>query len=83
MPIEDVIDLHTFDPSETESVLDAYLEAAIEKGFQTVRIIHGRGMGVQRSIVRSYLSRNTRVSRFNDAPAEDGGWGATIVYLDI
>ncbi|MBN1879845.1 Smr/MutS family protein [bacterium] len=81
VPIEEFIDLHTYAPDETADVLDAYLEAAWEKGFRQVRIIHGKGRGVQRRIVQSCLNRQPFVERFRDAAQEDGGWGATIAYL--
>ena len=81
VPVEDFIDLHTFAADETRAVLDAYLEAAIEKGFSEVRIIHGRGKGVQRRITHSYLERHPGVSDYYDAPPEQGGWGATVAVL--
>lgn len=82
VPIEEHIDLHTYPPDETRKVLDAYLDAAVDKGFIEVRIIHGRGSGVQRRIVQSFLAKHSLVTRFQDAPAERGGWGATIVFLE-
>jgi len=63
------------------SVVEEYLAAAHERGFREVRIVHGRGMGVQRSIVQGLLSRHPLVSSFAEAPPERGGWGATIVRL--
>ncbi|HMJ12332.1 MAG TPA: Smr/MutS family protein [Polyangiaceae bacterium] len=81
MPIEDSIDLHTFDPREIEDVVDSYLEAAWEKGFREVRVIHGRGKGVQRARIRAVLTRDARVQAFGDAPGHRGGWGATLVWL--
>lgn len=81
LPIEDSIDLHTFDPREVEDVVESYLEAAWEKGFQEVRLIHGRGKGVQRARIRQRLARNPRVQAFGDAPGHRGGWGATLVWL--
>lgn len=62
-------------------MVEAYLEAAQERGFREVRIIHGRGRGVQRDRVRRVLERSPRVARFADAPGERGGWGATLVWL--
>ncbi|MEJ2580775.1 MAG: Smr/MutS family protein [Acidobacteriota bacterium] len=62
-------------------VVDAYLEVAAEKGFSEVRLIHGRGIGVQRDRVQKMLARHPLVSGFHDAPADRGGWGATIAYL--
>ncbi len=81
IPVEDSIDLHPFPPREVPDVVDAYLEAAVEKGFAEVRLIHGRGIGVQRDRVQKLLARHPLVSGFHDAPPERGGWGATVVYL--
>ena len=63
------------------SVVDEYLTAAAARGFREVRLIHGRGIGVQRAIVRDVLSRHPFVASFADAPPEAGGWGATLVRL--
>ena len=81
IPITDVFDLHTFAPREVKAALEAYLEAAQERGFTALRIIHGRGIGVQREMVRAVLGRTPNVADYRDAPAEAGGWGATIVTL--
>jgi dsDNA-specific endonuclease/ATPase MutS2 len=81
IPIEDALDLHTFAPADIPSVVDEYLEEARERGFREVRLIHGRGRGVQRRIVQSVLARHPLVERFGDAPPERGGWGATVVWL--
>lgn len=81
LPIEDHLDLHAFRPSEISEVVDAYLEAAQEAGFREVRLIHGRGKGVQRARVQRLLARDPRVERFVDAPPDRGGWGATLVWL--
>ena len=81
IPIEDSLDLHPFRPSETAAVLVSYLEEASAKGFREVRVIHGRGIGVQRGIVRKTLARSPLVASFQDAPPERGGWGATVVLL--
>ncbi len=81
IPVEDAIDLHYFRPAEVAEVVDAYLEAAVEAGFREVRLIHGRGKGVQRSRVQGLLARDHRVERFADGPGDRGGWGATIVWL--
>jgi DNA-nicking Smr family endonuclease len=81
LPIEDSIDLHTFAPRDVASVVEDYLEAAAEKGFREVRVIHGRGKGVQKEIVRRVLSRHSVVERFEEATPERGGWGATVVWL--
>ncbi len=81
IPIEDSIDLHYFRAAEIAAVVEAYLEAAAEAGFREVRLIHGRGRGIQRSRIQQRLARNSHVERFADAPANRGGWGATIVWL--
>ena len=83
VPIEDALDLHTFAPRDVASVVTEYLDAAAARGFREVRLIHGRGIGAQRQIVRSVLSRHPRVVDFIDAPPERGGWGATVVRLKI
>ncbi|MFN2239152.1 MAG: Smr/MutS family protein [Thermoanaerobaculia bacterium] len=81
VPIEDFIDLHPFRPREVKEVAEEYLIAAREKGFRQVRLIHGRGIGVQREILRSLLERLDFVEQFHDADATGGGWGATVVLL--
>lgn len=81
VPIEDSIDLHAFHPRDVRAVVESYLEAAVEAGFSEVRLIHGRGTGVQRRIVRSLLERHPAVVRFADAPPDRGGWGATVIIL--
>ncbi len=81
LPIEDALDLHPFPPAEIPSVVESYLEAAWEAGFREVRLIHGKGIGVQRERVRSLLARHPLVLSFADAPPEGGGWGATIASL--
>jgi dsDNA-specific endonuclease/ATPase MutS2 len=79
--ITDVIDLHTIQPKDVKRVVEEYLEQVHEAGFRTVRIIHGKGIGVQREIVRAVLARTSFVDHWTDAPPEAGGWGATIVKL--
>jgi dsDNA-specific endonuclease/ATPase MutS2 len=81
IPITDVFDLHSVPPRDVEAVVEAYLEEAHKLGFKALRIIHGRGIGVQREIVRAVLDRTEYVAEFSDAPAEAGGWGATLVTL--
>ena len=81
VPITDAIDLHHFHPSELIDVVDAYLDAALEEGFTEVRLIHGRGKGVQRARVRRFLEGDERVERFEEAPPGRGGWGATLAFL--
>ena len=79
--IEDALDLHAFAPRDIPDVVSSYLDAAAHAGFREVRLIHGRGKGVQRKRVQSVLSRHLLVAGFSDAPPERGGWGATIVWL--
>lgn len=81
VPIEDVLDLHPFRPREIRSVVEAYLDAALEAGFRQVRLIHGRGKGVQRASVQALLERDPRVVRFENAPPGAGGFGATLAWL--
>jgi dsDNA-specific endonuclease/ATPase MutS2 len=81
VPIEDAIDLHTFAPRDVRRVVEEYLAEARGRGFRQVRIIHGKGVGVQREAVRSVLARTPFVEHFADAPPEAGGWGATVARL--
>lgn len=81
IPIEDWIDLHTFSPKEIPSLLEEYLLECQKKGFKEVRIIHGKGKGVQRTIVHSFLEKSPLVESYRVAPPEAGSWGATLVYL--
>jgi len=79
--ITEAIDLHHFRPSEVLDVVDAYLDAAQERGFTEVRLIHGRGKGVQRARVQKLRRDDDRIERFEEAPPGRGGWGATLVWL--
>jgi dsDNA-specific endonuclease/ATPase MutS2 len=81
IPITDIFDLHSVPPRDVKGVVEAYLEEAHRHGFKALRIIHGRGAGVQREIVRAVLARTPFVAAYGDAPGEAGGWGATIVTL--
>ena len=81
VPITDIFDLHTVPPRDVKPIVEAYLDEARALGFKALRIIHGRGIGVQREMVRSILARTPFVESFSDAPAEAGGWGATLVTL--
>ena len=77
--VTDVFDLHTIHPRDVKRIVQEYLTVANEKGFRIVRIIHGKGIGVQREMVRSVLSKTPFVIDWTDAPPERGGLGATIV----
>ena len=79
VPIEDAIDLHSFAPRDVVSVVDEYLQAARDAGFQQVRLIHGRGKGVQRAAVQRLLREHPLVERYWDAP--ESHLGATLVRL--
>ena len=81
LEIRDVFDLHSIPPREVRAVVEEYLREARRKGFRSVRIIHGKGVGVQRENVRAVLARTPFVEDFADAPPEAGGWGATIARL--
>ena len=81
LEISDVFDLHTIAPREVKRVVEAYLLEAYEAGYRSVRIIHGKGVGVQREMVRSILARTVFVKGWTDAPPEAGGWGATLVLF--
>lgn len=81
MEIGDVLDLHSFPPREVKDLVRDYLDHAVEQGWDQVRIIHGKGIGVQRRTVRAILERDPRVQEFGDPPGESGGWGATWVRL--
>lgn len=81
LPIEDSIDLHAFAPKDVPSVVESYLEAARAAGFREVRVVHGRGKGVQKERVRRVLARSEHVSHFEEATPERGGFGATVVRL--
>ncbi len=81
LPIDGVLDLHTFDPRDVKDLLPEYLSACREKGIFEVRVIHGKGTGAMRRTVHSILEKLSGVSSFRTAGGEEGGWGATIVIL--
>ena len=81
IPITDTLDLHPFRPDEIRDVAREYLIEAHARGFRQVRLIHGRGIGVQRERIRSLLETLELVEGFQDADGSGGGWGATVVLL--
>ena len=81
VPIEAHLDLHPFQPKEIASVVEEYIDQCKEAGFCEVRLIHGKGKGVQRNIIRALLEKHAEVESFHDAPLEAGSWGATVVIL--
>jgi dsDNA-specific endonuclease/ATPase MutS2 len=82
LPLEEVLDLHGFPPRDVREIVLGYLDDAVAAGFAVVRIVHGRGIGVQREAVRALLARDGRVVEFGDAPESLGGRGATLVRLN-
>jgi len=81
IPITDELDLHTFSPREIKSVVTEYISECYKIGIRELKIIHGKGKSVQKSIVYNLLKQNPLVISFQDAPAQFGSWGATIVTL--
>jgi dsDNA-specific endonuclease/ATPase MutS2 len=81
LEITDVFDLHSIPPREVRAVVEEYLREAHARGFRSVRLIHGKGVGVQREAVLAVLARTPFVESFTDAPPEAGGWGATVARL--
>jgi dsDNA-specific endonuclease/ATPase MutS2 len=83
LEISDIFDLHTIAPRDVKRVVEEYLAEAYRSGYGSVRIIHGKGKGVQREMVRSILARTPFVADWTDAPPHAGGLGATIVHFSI
>ena len=81
IPINGVLDLHTISPRDTQAVVEEYLRECYRQNIAEIRVIHGKGIGVQREMVRKVLARLDFVHSFGDAPEEAGGWGATAVTL--
>lgn len=81
LPITDEMDLHPFRPKEIRSVAEEYLKEAYARGFTQVRLVHGKGIGVQKEIIKNLLMGMELVDRFADAPGWRGGWGATVVWF--
>jgi len=81
LPIADILDLHTFNPRELSDLLDDYLRACVKAQIYSVRLVHGKGIGILRSRVQGILRQHPIVRSYKPAPPEAGGWGATIVEL--
>jgi len=81
MPIDGILDLHTFQPQEVKRLVSDYIDECLKRGILELRIIHGKGTGTLRAIVRSALEKNPHVAGFKDADLSAGGWGATLVSL--
>ena len=83
IPVTDVFDLHSVPPRDAQAVVEEYLHEARRLGLRALRIIHGRGIGAQRHTVRAVLAKLPYVESYGDAPAEAGGWGATVITLRL
>lgn len=83
LEITDTLDLHAFQPKEIRSLVENYLLEARSRNFSVIKIIHGKGIGVQREIVRKILSDTGFVESFKNAPEFSGSWGATIVKFKM
>jgi DNA-nicking Smr family endonuclease len=83
LPVDGVLDLHTFQPAEAGAVVDAYIAACREQGIRDLRIIHGKGIGTLRGQVHALLRRHPGVESFQPAPEGAGGWGATLVRIKV
>ena len=81
IPIEDVLDLHTFRPQDIADLLENYFDECIKASIFSVRVIHGKGKGIQKRQVHRILQNNPTVINFEDAPPEAGGWGDNLVEL--
>ena len=83
IPITDIFDLHSVPDRDVKAIVEEYLIEARARGFRHVRIIHGRGIGTRREMVRAILARTGFVESHGEAPAEAGGWGATLAVLSV
>jgi dsDNA-specific endonuclease/ATPase MutS2 len=81
MPIDGVLDLHTFSPRDVKDLVPEYIGECMRRGITEIRIIHGKGTGTLKAIVQSVLKKDPRVASFKDAGIDAGGWGATLVRL--
>jgi len=81
LPIDGVLDLHTFSPKDVKDLVPEYIGECLARGITEIRIIHGKGAGTLKAIVRGLLERDPRVAGFKDAGLGAGGWGATLVSL--
>jgi DNA-nicking Smr family endonuclease len=81
VPLTGELDLHAFAPRDIPSLVEEYVRACAAEGLTVLRLVHGRGRGVQRAVVRRVLAGMPEVASFDDAPAISGGWGATVARL--
>ncbi|MBW1650785.1 MAG: Smr/MutS family protein [Deltaproteobacteria bacterium] len=82
IPIEDVLDLHNFNPKDISSLLENYILECIKKNISSIRIIHGKGKGILKKRTLAFLDKSPMVLSYSPAPGEAGGWGATIAELN-
>ena len=80
-PIDGTLDLHQFSPGETKEVVNEFIRECLRRNIRTIRIVHGKGIGVQRRIVQSLLEKHPNVISFRHEGGSGGGWGATVVDL--
>ncbi|UCG60776.1 MAG: Smr/MutS family protein [Candidatus Zixiibacteriota bacterium] len=80
-PVDGTLDLHLFAPEDTKEVVLEYIQACLDKGITQLRIVHGKGIGVKREIVRSLLEKHPSVIKYYHEGGSGGGWGATVVDL--
>ncbi len=81
IPVDGVLDLHTFSPKEVKSLVPEYIGECLLRGITEIRIVHGKGTGTLKAVVRSLLEKDPRVAAFRDGDLGSGGWGATIARL--
>lgn len=81
LPVDGILDLHSFQPGDVKELIPDYLSLCREKGILRVRVIHGKGTGALRTTVHAILSKLPGVASFKQAMEDEGGWGATIVTL--
>ena len=80
-PIDGTLDLHQFAPEDTKDVVEEYIQACLEKKIYSIRIVHGKGIGVKREIVLSVLENHPHVAQYRHEGGSGGSWGATVVDL--
>jgi DNA-nicking Smr family endonuclease len=80
-PIDGTLDLHQFAPEDTKDIVEEYIRACLEKGIFSIRIVHGKGKGVKREIVKSVLKNHPNVAKFRHEGGSGGSWGAMVVDL--
>jgi dsDNA-specific endonuclease/ATPase MutS2 len=81
-PIDGTLDLHHFAPADTKDVILEYIKACLERNIYSLRIVHGKGIGVKRKIVQTVLDKHARVKKYRHESGSGGGWGATVVDLE-